>query len=162
MKRLSISAMVIPKCLLLFGGFLLFATPPVAGWAQTTPVDESTLSSGAAEGIESIATADAKKNVGKKCELEFKVESATFLKDKRICFLNSESNHRNASNFSVVIIGEEALKKFADAAITDPAETYRGKTIRVVGVISLHRGSPQIKVDSPGELEVVESGEEGK
>ena len=103
-----------------------------------------------------ISPSDAKSHVGKKCVLEFKVESSILLKDKHICFLNSQANHRDEANFSVVIVGEESLKRFADKEMSDPAASYRGKTIRIEGVISLHRGSPQIKVDSPDEIKVIE------
>jgi DNA/RNA endonuclease YhcR with UshA esterase domain len=131
---------------------ILVGTPPVAGQVATAVPSEND----AAEVTQEISPADAKKHVGKKCVVEFMVASSTFLKDKRICFLNSEANHRDEQNFSVVIIGEESLQRFADKEMSDPAESLRGKTIRVEGVISLHRGSPQIKVESPDEIQLVE------
>ncbi len=152
-----------------YGGFLLglltsclfLPYKPAIAQAPAAPaeVEEATTDSddsGAAEVPTVVSPQDAKDHIGKKCVVEFKVESATLLKDKQICFLNSESNHRASSNFSAVIVGEPALKKFSEAKIPNPAEAFRGKSIRVTGVITMHRGSPQIKIESPDEIVMVE------
>jgi DNA/RNA endonuclease YhcR with UshA esterase domain len=71
------------------------------------------------------------------------------------CFLNSEGDYKDAKNFTV-FIPEEALAKFKAAKIEDPKAHFKGKTVRVVGTMTLYRDKPQIKVDSPDQVTIVE------
>jgi len=41
-------------------------------------------------------------------------------------------------------------------SIDDPASYFRGKNIRVTGVVTLKENRPQIEVDDPRQIEVVE------
>jgi hypothetical protein len=41
-------------------------------------------------------------------------------------------------------------------SIDDPALHFRGKTIRVTGVVTAKANQPQIEVDDPRQIEVVE------
>jgi micrococcal nuclease len=40
----------------------------------------------------------------------------------------------------------------------DPAEYYKGKEVRVTGVIKMYQGSPEIIVESPSQIEVAYKG----
>jgi hypothetical protein len=43
---------------------------------------------------------------------------------------------------------------FKGARIDDPALQFKGKTIRVTGVVNLKDNRPRIEVDDPGQIEV--------
>src|SRR6516165_1528303 len=49
-----------------------------------------------------------------------------------------------------------AKAKFKKVSIDDPASYFRGKTIRVTGVVTLKENRPHIEVDEPRQIEVVE------
>jgi hypothetical protein len=69
-------------------------------------------------------------------------------------FLDCEENKRDPKNLGLVVTTAGAAK-FKEAGIDDPAEHFRGKTIRVQGVVVLKEGWPYIEVDAPGQIEVV-------
>jgi DNA/RNA endonuclease YhcR with UshA esterase domain len=99
-----------------------------------------------------IAPAEAAKKVNEKVTLEMEVKSTG---GKTANFLNSEADYKDAKNFTV-FIPEEALEKFKKAKIDDPKAHYKGKTVRVTGTVTLYREKPQIKVEEPTQIEVVE------
>jgi hypothetical protein len=49
-------------------------------------------------------------------------------------FLDSEPNHRGPKNLGVVV-AENGRAKFSEAGIDDPTAHFKGKTIRVRGVV---------------------------
>lgn len=69
-------------------------------------------------------------------------------------FLDCEENHRDPKNLGLVVTTAGA-GKFKEAGIDDPAEHFKGKTIRVQGVVILKEGWPYIEVDDPGQIEIV-------
>ena len=70
-------------------------------------------------------------------------------------FLDSEENHRDPTNLGVVVTTAGAAK-FKEGKIDDPADYFKGKTIRVQGVVIMKENRPYIEVDDPGQIEVVE------
>ncbi len=60
-------------------------------------------------------------------------------------------------NFKVVIF-PSAYSKFPGYPDVLPDEYYKGKTIRVRGLIKLYRGWPEIIVNSPSQIEIVDEG----
>ena len=70
-------------------------------------------------------------------------------------FLDCEENHRDPKNLGVVVTTAGAAK-FKEGEIDDPADYFKGKTIRVQGVVILKEGWPYIEVDDPGQIETVE------
>jgi DNA/RNA endonuclease YhcR with UshA esterase domain len=110
-----------------------------AAWATDPPVKP-------------ITPAEAAKKVDEKLTVEMEVKSTG---GKDVCFLNSEADYKDAKNFTV-FIPEAALEKFKKAKIDDPKTHYRGKTVRVTGTVTLYREKPQIKVEDPTQIEVVE------
>src|SRR5262249_3783135 len=74
---------------------------------------------------------------------------------REACFLNSEADYKDAKNFAV-FISEAALVKFKEAKIENPKEFYKGKLVRVTGMVVLYRDKPEIKVDSPDQIALVE------
>ena len=69
-------------------------------------------------------------------------------------FLDCEENHRDPKNLGVVVTAAGAAK-FKEAQIDNPADYFKGKTIRVQGVVILKENWPYIEVDDPRQIEIV-------
>ena len=105
--------------------------------------------------IKRITADEASKHISQKCIVEMRVKSSRHLADRGICFLNSQKNHRDKKNFTVVI-RRAGLKAFKEKKIEQPAKQYRGKKIRVTGKIELYSNKrPQIIVKNPEQIEIV-------
>jgi DNA/RNA endonuclease YhcR with UshA esterase domain len=72
-------------------------------------------------------------------------------------FLDSEDDHHDPKNLAAAVT-ELGKGGFNAAGIDDPATHFKGKVIRVTGVVTLKDSRPQIAVDDPGQIEVVETG----
>ena len=68
-------------------------------------------------------------------------------------FLNSEKDFRSDQNFTIVLNAAALKGKWARAT----GETFKDKVIRVTGVVSEFRGSPQIQIDDERQIEVISS-----
>jgi DNA/RNA endonuclease YhcR with UshA esterase domain len=106
-----------------------------------------------------LAPADAADHVGEECTVELTVEGARKLPGKQICFLNSCRDHRDERNFTVVIF-KAGLDRLEADGIENPAEHFKGTTIRVHGVIEKRDGRPQLVVEEPGQISVVKPAEQ--
>jgi DNA/RNA endonuclease YhcR with UshA esterase domain len=73
-------------------------------------------------------------------------------------FLDSEEDHHNPNNLAVAVT-ETGKPRLKDIGINDPAGHFKGKLIRVTGVVTLKDHRPQIDVDDPRQIEVVETKE---
>jgi DNA/RNA endonuclease YhcR with UshA esterase domain len=100
-----------------------------------------------------IGPAEAAKKVNEDVTLQMEVKSAALREG--VCFLNSEEDFREAKNFTA-FIDEEALAKFKEAKIKDPASHFQGKTVQIKGRVTLYRDRPEIKVSGPEAIKVVE------
>ncbi len=100
-----------------------------------------------------IGPEEAAKKVDQEVTLRMEVKSATLRKDT--CFLNSEENYQDAKNFTL-FIDKDALAKFKEAKITDPAAHFKGKTVEVKGKVVLYRKRPEIKLTGPDAIKIVE------
>jgi DNA/RNA endonuclease YhcR with UshA esterase domain len=100
-----------------------------------------------------IGPAEATKKVNEEVLLQMEVKSAALR--EAVCFLNSEEDFKNAKNFAV-FIDKEALAKFKEAKIEDPAAHFKGKTVQVKGKVTLYRDHPEIKVSGPDAIKIVE------
>jgi hypothetical protein len=101
-----------------------------------------------------IGPAEALQKVDQTIVLRMEVRSASI--QGNVGFLNSESSHRDAKNF-VVFLPPKVVSQFRDADINDPAAHFKGKTIEVKGKVTLHREKPQIIVDRPKAIRIVET-----
>ena len=72
-----------------------------------------------------------------------------------IAFLDSEGDHRDPKNLTLALT-ETGKPRFKDLGINDPAGHFKGKLIRVTGVVTLKDNRPHIEVDDPGQIQVVE------
>jgi DNA/RNA endonuclease YhcR with UshA esterase domain len=100
-----------------------------------------------------IGPAEAAKKVNEEVTLEMEVKSANLR--ETVCFLNSEEDYKDAKNFTV-FIDKDALARFKEAKIEDPAARYKGKTVRVKGKVALYRDRPEIKVSGPDAIKIVD------
>lgn len=101
-----------------------------------------------------IAAEDALAHVGKECTVEYVVASSRTLEGKATCFLNSQKDHRDKSNFTAVIF-KAGLDELAAASVADPASEYLDKKVRVGGKITERNGQAQIVIESATQIEVV-------
>ena len=69
-------------------------------------------------------------------------------------FLDSEESYRHPKNLGIVVT-ESGRAKFAEAGIDDPTAHFKGKTIRVSGVVIRKEKGPYIEVSDPNQIELV-------
>jgi DNA/RNA endonuclease YhcR with UshA esterase domain len=100
-----------------------------------------------------IGPAEAAKKLNEEVTLQMEVRSTALRSG--VCFLNSEEDFKNANNFTL-FIDKEALAKFKEGNIDDPAAHHKGKTVQVKGKVILYRNRPEIKVTGPDAIKVVE------
>ncbi|MBX3439108.1 MAG: hypothetical protein KF861_16580 [Planctomycetaceae bacterium] len=102
-----------------------------------------------------IKAPEARAYAGKKVEVVFKVKKTKHSAQRDVVYLDSEEDYRDEKNFGVFLFkqGQNSLKQARK--IENPAEYYRGKTIRVAGVIELEEGRPYIKVTDADQLDLV-------
>ena len=96
---------------------------------------------------------EAAKKVNEEVTVQMEVKSAAARSG--VCFLNSADDYKDAKNFTV-FLDKDALAKFKEAKIDDPAPFYKGKTVRVKGKVTLYRDRPEIKVGGPDAITVVD------
>ena len=125
---------------------------PAAEAESAAPVGTADAAVGEAPRIDASEAAD---HVGEECVVEMVVEAGRLLEDKNMCFLNTRKDRRAADNFTVVIF-RRGLERFREADIEDPASHFLDRTIRVRGTVAEHKGQPQIVVEDPEQVELVE------
>ena len=100
-----------------------------------------------------VGPAKAAKMVDNKVILEMEVKSTG--KSQGAIFLNSEDDYKSAKNFTI-FINQAGVKKFQEAKVEDPVGRFKGKTIRITGTVKLYRDKPEIVVEDPKQIVVVE------
>ncbi len=96
---------------------------------------------------------EAAKKVDQQVVMQMEVKSSA-LRDGN-CFLNSKEDFKDAQNFTV-FIGRDAVAKFKEAKIEDPAAHFKGKTVQVKGKVKLYKEKPEIALTGPDEIKIVE------
>jgi DNA/RNA endonuclease YhcR with UshA esterase domain len=115
---------------------------------------------GAAHGLaddkaKPLSPTEARKAVGKEITVKMEVKTAKDRLEKRgEIYLDAEENFKDEKNFAVVITrkGAESLKA---AGIADPADRFKGKTIRATGTVKEVDGVPRIEIDEAKQIVVV-------
>ena len=102
-----------------------------------------------------IPAAEIRSHVGKECTAEMTVKASKNAVPRRTYFLDSEEDFHDEKNLAVVISYDHAAK-FQEAGIDDPAEYYKGKTIRVTGKVIEADDQVRIRVDDPKQIKLVE------
>jgi DNA/RNA endonuclease YhcR with UshA esterase domain len=105
--------------------------------------------------VEIIAAKDAWKFMNKTVTVEMIVRSGrqtTARNGRPMVFLDSLEGEKP---FTVVIFSE-GLEQFHKKGVDDPPAYYKGKKVRVAGLIEEYKGNPEIKVNSPDQMKVVD------
>jgi DNA/RNA endonuclease YhcR with UshA esterase domain len=103
-----------------------------------------------------LSPAEAIKMVDKKVTVQMVVRSSkNALAGRHEIYLDSEEDFRDEKNLAVVIT-EDGADKFKDAGIDDPAQHFRGKTIRVTGKVTLKDERPRIEIGDPKAIRLIE------
>ena len=103
-----------------------------------------------------LSPAEAIKMVDKQVTVRMVVRSSkNALAKRHEIYLDSEEDFRNEKNLAVVVT-EEGAGKFKEAGIDDPAEHFRGKTIRATGTVIRKDDRPRIEIDDPKAILILE------
>ena len=102
----------------------------------------------------SLSPVEAIKRVNESVTVEMLVQRTKCCSGSRQVFLDSEANHRDPKNLGVVVT-EDGRAKFSAAGTDDPSAHYKGKTIRVRGVVIRRDDRPYIEVNEPRQIELV-------
>lgn len=102
-----------------------------------------------------LSPAEAINRVNESVTVEMRVQRTKCCTGSRQVFLDSEANHHDPTNLGVVIT-ESGRGKFSDAGIDDPTARFKGKTIRVQGVVIRKENRPYIEVNEVKQIEMVE------
>jgi len=105
-----------------------------------------------------VKAADARNHVDERCTVELTVRSSKNAAPRREYYLDSEEDFHDEKNFAVVISYDHA-DLFKKAGIDDPAEHYKGKSLRVTGKVIRENDQVRIRVEDPKQIKIVEEGE---
>ena len=103
-----------------------------------------------------LSPPEAANRVNERVTVEMLVKAAKNCPHCSQIFLDSEEDHHDPKNFAVAVT-EAGKGQFREAKIDDPAGYFKGKTVRVTGVVKVRDEQPQIEVDDPRQIEVVEN-----
>jgi hypothetical protein len=106
------------------------------------------------DGPKVIPASEARQHVGERRTVEMTVKSSHFGSHKKTYFLDSEDDYHDEKNLAVVISLDEA-EKFKRVGVNNPAEYYRGKTIRVTGKVIEEDDQVRIRVTDPTQVKLV-------
>jgi alkaline phosphatase D len=95
-----------------------------------------------------------KELMAKEVTLEMKVNATGAAKNGKRIFLNSAGDFRADDNFTIVL-EEAGQASLAKAGIDMPRTHFQGKTIRVVGTLSMFNMRPQIIVADAAKIQIV-------
>lgn len=101
-----------------------------------------------------MSPVEAISRIGESVTVEMLVQRTKCCTGSRQVFLDSEPSYRDPKNLGLVIT-EVARAKFSEAGIDDPPVHFKGKTIRVHGVVIRKEKGPYIEVIDPGQIEIV-------
>jgi DNA/RNA endonuclease YhcR with UshA esterase domain len=114
------------------------------------------LSAFAADEQKPLGPVEARKQVGKEITVELEVKATKDrLENRGEIYLDAEENFKDEKNFAVVITKAGAAK-LKEAGIDNPADHFKGKTIRASGTVKEVDGIPRIEVDVAKQIRVVE------
>src|SRR6516164_3764902 len=103
----------------------------------------------------SLSAPEARTRINEQVTVEMPVKAAKNCQRCSLMFLDSEEDHHDPKNFAVAVT-EAGKGKFREAKIDDPAGHFKGKTVRVTGVVTVKDKQPQIEVDDPNQIAVVQ------
>jgi alkaline phosphatase D len=102
-------------------------------------------------GGQTLTPALIKDKVGQEVTLEMRVAATGA--SSALVFLNSAEDRNNPDNFTVVL-DKKAQDGLRQQGVMDIRKHYDGKSIQVVGTLSLFRAQPQIIVSDPARIKM--------
>ena len=99
-----------------------------------------------------LTPAEAIKKVGEVVTVQFVVRGGRAVNNGKRILMNSDPDFRSKENFTVVLNEKGLTDKYEKATY----DTFKDKTIRAKGKVTLFKDSPQIQIDEAKELELVE------
>lgn len=105
---------------------------------------------------EFVKPEDALQHLGKKVTIEMTVVRAAYGKNNTTFFMNSEENYRDPKNFTVLLYEKAAEELFPDTDFAELEKKFKGKRIRITGIVKLYMGRAEILLEQPEQLEIIE------
>jgi len=103
-----------------------------------------------------LTAVEARKKVGERILVEMTVRVAKDRLEKRgEIYLDAELDFRDEKNFAAVI-NRAGAAVFQQLGVNDFEKHFRGKTIRVKGLVTVVDDVPRIEISDPEQLELVE------
>lgn len=102
-----------------------------------------------------LTAVEARAKAGEMVYVELTIQNAkNLLADRGAIYLDSEKNFRDEKNIAITITkaGAADLKK---AGIEDPAEHFKGRTVRVRGTLNLKDKVARIEVKEAKQIELM-------
>ena len=100
-----------------------------------------------------LSPVEAINRVNESVTVEMTVQRTKCCTGSSQVFLDSETNHRDPKNLGVVVT-ESGRAKFKEVGIDDPTVHFKGKTIRVRGMVIRNEDRPYIEVSEPSQIEM--------
>ena len=101
-----------------------------------------------------LSPVEAINRINESVTVEMLIQRTKCCTGSRQVFLDSEASYHDPKNLGVVVT-EIGRAKFSEAGIDDPTAHFKGKTIRVRGVVVRKEKGPCIEVNDPGQIEMV-------
>jgi DNA/RNA endonuclease YhcR with UshA esterase domain len=101
-----------------------------------------------------LSPVEAINRINESVTVEMLVQRTKCCTGSRQVFLDSEKDHRDPKNLGVVVT-ENGRARFDEAGIDDPTTYFKGKNIRVQGVVMRKEDRPYIEVNDPSQIEMV-------
>jgi DNA/RNA endonuclease YhcR with UshA esterase domain len=102
-----------------------------------------------------LSSGEASRRINEQVTVEMRVKAAKNCQHCSQVFLDSEEDHHDPKNLAVAVT-LAGKANFREMGINDPARHFKGQVIRVTGMVRLKDSRPQIEVDDPRQMEVVE------
>lgn len=91
-------------------------------------------------------------NEGDELTVQFTVVAGRLIGSGERILLNSDTDFRGPKNFTVVVNRPALTDKFANANV----DSFKDKTIRASGKISIYNGAKQLQIDEATRLQIIE------
>ena len=148
-------------CLVVVGSLVLLLlvvpetpAPAPAKAAHLGPVVVPILANLPDDDQDVLPAAEARNHLDETRTFEMVVQSSRDVQNSMVYFLNSESNYRDEKNLAIVIEYRD-VDAFRKAGIDNPADHFRGKTIRVTGKVTKRSNQNRIAITKPDQIVVV-------
>jgi hypothetical protein len=102
-----------------------------------------------------LSPLEAASRINEQVTVEMLVKAAKHCPHCSQIFLDSEEDHHDPKTLAVAVT-ETGKVKFGERRMDNPAGHFKGRVIRVTEVVILKDNRPQIDVDDPRQIEVVE------